>query len=111
MSSDSVVAAGPTDGVGHSVAAGPPPDCAYPSVVAEPPPLWAVPSVVAEPHTDAVAEPGGIVQPPGSDVHSGIGERSHNLHREGYHCLTESDIYTIVTRVNVRTQNAADEYS
>ena len=39
MSSDSVVAAGPTDGVGHSVAAGPPPDCAYRSVVAEPPEL------------------------------------------------------------------------
>ena len=115
MSSDSVVAAGPTDGVGHSVAAGPPPDCAYRSVVAEPPPLWAVPSVVAEPHTNAVAEHSvagsfGIAQPPDSDVHSGIGERTWML-REGYHCVTESDIYTIVTRVNTRTQIAADEYS
>ena len=111
----SVVAAAPTDGVGHSVAAGPPPDCAYRSVVAEPPPLWAVPSVVAEPHTNAVAEHSvagsfGIAQPPDSDVHSGIGERTWML-REGYHCVTESDIYTIVTRVSTRTQIAADEYS
>ena len=134
----SVVAEPPTDGVGHSVFAEPPTDCADHSAVADPPLYGAGHSVVAEPPTDCaghsavvepplygaghsvVAEPQppdfivhsagsfGIVQSPDSDVHSVIRERYHNLQREGYHCLTESDIYTIVTRVNVRTHRATD---